>query len=282
MVLESLIGSEYAEKRPSEMFIVAFAYTTIAILLSIWVFAEYAGLTMVFFTVMAAIPLMLKVILLEEKKLFARPHETTHRATIPFFIFMFLGMVSAYTFFFAVLPDATVNQIFNIQISTIQSVNANIANQVSGNFFGQFFPIVIANNLKVMIFAVLFSFIYGSGAIFILTWNASVLGVAIGSLFREIVSNAAASVGAVGVGTYFGAMSISFARYMLHGIPEMGAYFVAGLAGGLISVGVLRYQLFNDKFRVVLKDALFLFMIAIILVLMSGAIEVLISPLLYA
>ncbi len=34
MVLESLIGSEYAEKKPSEMFIVAFAYTTIAILLS--------------------------------------------------------------------------------------------------------------------------------------------------------------------------------------------------------------------------------------------------------
>jgi len=31
-----------------------------------------------------------------------------------------------------------------------------------------------------------------------------------------------------------------------------------------------------------LKDALFLFLIAIILVLMSGAIEVLISPLLYA
>tara|TARA_Y100000034_G_scaffold109221_1_gene140283 strand:+ start:14233 stop:15081 length:849 start_codon:yes stop_codon:yes gene_type:complete len=282
MVLESLIGSEYAEKKPSEMFIVAFAYTTIAILLSLWVFAEYAGLTMVFFTVMAAIPLMIKLIVLEERKLFARPYETTHRETIPFFVFMFLGMVSAFTFFFAVLPESTVSQIFNIQISTIQGVNAEIANQVSGNFFGTFFPIVIANNLKVMIFAVLFSFIYGSGAIFILTWNASVLGVAIGSLFREIVSNTAASVGAVSIGTYFGAMSISFARYMLHGIPEMGAYFVAGLAGGLISVGVLRYQLFNDKFRVVLKDALFLFLVAIILVLMSGAIEVLISPLLYA
>ncbi|MBT5274811.1 hypothetical protein HOH11_02410 [Candidatus Woesearchaeota archaeon] len=282
MVLESLIGSEYAEKKPSEMFIVAFAYTTIAILLSLWVFAEYAGLTMVFFTVMAAIPLMIKIIVMEERKLFERPYETTHRKTIPFFVFMFLGMVTAYTFFFTVLPEATVNQIFNIQISTIQSVNADIASQISGNFFGKFFPIIVANNLKVMIFAVLFSFIYGSGAIFILTWNASVLGVAIGSLFREIVSNAASGVGAVGIGTYFGAISLSFARYMIHGIPEIGAYFVAGLAGGLISVGVLRYQLFNDKFKVVLKDALFLFLIAIILVLMSGAIEVLISPLLYA
>ncbi len=282
MVLESLTGAEYAEKRPAEMFIVAFAYTTIAILLSLWVFAEYAGLTMVFFTVMAAIPLMIKLIVLEERKLFSRVHNTTHRATIPFFIFLFLGMVSAFTFFFTVLPEATVNQIFNVQISTIQSVNANIISQLSGQFFGDFFPLVIFNNLKVMTFAVLFSFIYGSGAIFILTWNASVLGVAIGSLIREIVGAAATSVGAVGVGTYFGAVSISFARYLIHGIPEIGAYFVAGLAGGIISVGVLRYQLFDEKFMVVMKDALFLLIVAIILVLISGATEVLISPLFYA
>ncbi len=282
MVLESLTGAEYAEKRPAEMFIVAFAYTTIAILLSLWVFAEYAGLTMVFFTVMAAIPLMIKLIVLEERKLFDRPHESTHRETIPFFVFLFLGMVSAYTFFFTVLPEATVNQVFNVQISTIQSVNANIISQLSGQFFGDFFPLVIFNNLKVMVFAVLFSFIYGSGAIFILTWNASVLGVAIGSLIREIVGAAAISVGAVGVGTYFGAVSISFARYLIHGIPEIGAYFVAGLAGGIISVGVLRYQLFDEKFMVVMKDALFLLIIATILVLVSGAVEVLISPLFYA
>jgi uncharacterized membrane protein SpoIIM required for sporulation len=282
MVLESLTGAEYAEKRPAEMFIVAFAYTTIAILLSLWVFAEYAGLTMVFFTVMAAIPLMIKLIVLEERKLFSRAHEVTHRATIPFFIFLFLGMVSAFAFFFTVLPEATVNQIFNVQISTIQSVNTNIMSQLSGQFFGDFFPLVIFNNLKVMTFAVLFSFIYGSGAIFILTWNASVLGVAIGSLIRELVSATAASVGAVGVGTYFGAVSISFARYLLHGIPEIGAYFVAGLAGGIISVGVLRYQLFDERFMVVMKDALFLLIVAVILVLISGAIEVLISPLFYA
>jgi uncharacterized membrane protein SpoIIM required for sporulation len=264
------------------MFIVAFAYTTIAILLSLWVFAEYAGLTMVFFTVMAAIPLMIKLIVLEERKLFSRAHEVTHRATIPFFIFLFLGMVSAFAFFFTVLPEATVNQIFNVQISTIQSVNTNIMSQLSGQFFGDFFPLVIFNNLKVMTFAVLFSFIYGSGAIFILTWNASVLGVAIGSLIRELISATAASVGAVGVGTYFGAISISFARYLLHGIPEIGAYFVAGLAGGIISVGVLRYQLFDERFMVVMKDALFLLIVAVILVLISGAIEVLISPLFYA
>ena len=78
MVLESLTGAEYAEKRPAEMFIVAFAYTTIAILLSLWVFAEYAGLTMVFFTVMAAIPLMIKLIVLPADARFASEYNCQH------------------------------------------------------------------------------------------------------------------------------------------------------------------------------------------------------------
>ena len=75
---------------------------------------------------------------------------------------------------------------------------------------------------------------------------------------------------------------MSFARYLIHGIPEIGAYFVAGLSGGIISVGVLRYQLFDERFMVVMKDALFLLIVAVILVLVSGAVEVLISPLFYA
>ena len=36
-----------------------------------------------------------------------------------------------------------------------------------------------------MAFCLLFSLIYGSGAIFILTWNASVLGTAIGNYIKS-------------------------------------------------------------------------------------------------
>ena len=73
-----------------------------------------------------------------------------------------------------------------------------------------------------MIFALLFSFIYGSGAIFILTWNASVISVAIGSAIREMIASAALGAGAVNIGTYFSAASIGVSRYLLHGIPEIG------------------------------------------------------------
>ena len=282
MVLESLGQPVRLEKKPSELFFLTFSYCIIAILLSIWVFPQYAGLTMVFFTVMAAIPMMMKMIMFEEKKLFARPRSETHKDTLMFFDALFLGMVAAYTLFFVMMPEETVKTLFNIQISTISGINTHVAETISGNFLGNIFPIIVLNNLKVMVFALLFSFIYGSGAIFILTWNASVISVAIGTLIRDILSSAAVGAGAVGIGSYFSAVSIGLSRYLLHGIPEIGAFFIAGLAGGLISIGMLRYELFDEHFDLIVKDALFLTIVAAILIVFAAVIEVSVSPLIYS
>jgi len=282
MVLESLGQPFRLEKKPSELFFLTFSYCIIAILLSIWVFPQYAGLTMVFFTVMAAIPMMMKMIMFEEKKLFIRRRSETHKDTLMFFVALFLGMVAAYTLFFVMMPEETVKTLFNIQISTINGINTHVAETISGKFLGDIFPLIVLNNLKVMVFALLFSFIYGSGAIFILTWNASVISVAIGTVIREIISNAAVSAGAVGIGSYFSAVSIGLSRYLLHGIPEIGAFFIAGLAGGLISIGMLRYELFDEHFDLIIKDALFLTIVAAILIVFAAMIEVSVSPLIYS
>ncbi len=282
MVLESLGQPVRLEKKPSELFFLTFSYCIIAILLSIWVFPQYAGLTMVFFTVMAAIPMMMKMIMFEEKKLFIRRRSETHKDTLMFFVALFLGMVAAYTLFFVMMPEETVKTLFNIQISTINGINTHVAETISGKFLGDIFPLIVLNNLKVMVFALLLSYIYGSGAIFSLTWNASVISVAIGTVIREIISNAAVSAGAVGIGSYFSAVSIGLSRYLLHGIPEIGAFFIAGLAGGLISIGMLRYELFDEHFDLIIKDALFLTIVAAILIVFAAMIEVSVSPLIYS
>jgi uncharacterized membrane protein SpoIIM required for sporulation len=237
---------------------------------------------MVFFTVMAAIPMMMKMIMFEEKKLFARPKSENHKDALMFFVALFLGMVSAYTLFFVMMPEETVKTLFNIQISTINGVNTHIVETISGKFLGGIFPIIVLNNLKVMIFALLFSFIYGSGAIFILTWNASVISVAIGTLIRDLISSAAIGAGAVGIGSYFSAVTVGLSRYLIHALPEIGAFFVAGLAGGLISIGMLRYELFDKNFELIAKDALFLTLVASILIVLAAVIEVSVSPLIYS
>ncbi len=52
-----------------------------------------------------------------------------------------------------------------------------------------------------MIFCLLFAFLYGVGAIFILVWNASVLGAAIGVFAKTQLSGP-------GIGAYIQAMSL--------------------------------------------------------------------------
>ena len=288
MVLESLINSIKAEEHPGKMFFYGFVYFSIAVVLSMWIFPDQSSLLAVFFTTIAAVPLMYNTIRFEEKKDLSDMGEgqllKEHKKAISLYLFMFLGIVIATAIWFIFLPENIIYSLFKVQSQTITEINSNVEGNVFKSFSTMFpvFTKILSNNLKVLIFCILFSFLYGVGALFILTWNASVIGVAIGSSIKTAISKLVSSTGTVTAIKYFEVYSIGFLKYSIHGIPEIGAYFVAGLAGGLISVGVLRYQLFNDKFKVVLKDALFLFLIAIILVLMSGAIEVLISPLLYA
>jgi len=278
MVLEALGNPSYLQKNPKELFILSFSYTAIAVLLSLWIFPEYAGLTMVFFSVMATIPLMLKMILFEEKKYMSNPYDEKHIGAIKFFVFMFLGMVGAYTLFFVMLPESSVSNLFSIQLETINQINTDISKTITGKYIGDLFSIILINNLKVMVFALLFSFIYGSGAIFILTWNASVISVAIGSLIRKMIYVAGSATGSVSVTGYFGAITTGLSRYLLHGIPEIGAYFVAGLAGGLISIATIKYQMNDSNFSKIMRDVLFLVFISVLLIVLSAIVEVSISP----
>ena len=96
-------------------------------------------------------------------------------------MFLFLGFVVAFVLWYCVLPASLVESSFRYQTDTIQRINSQIVGAHSS--LGTFMYIFM-NNIKVMIFCVLFSFLFGAGAIFILTWNASVIAAAIGNFIR--------------------------------------------------------------------------------------------------
>ena len=132
--------------------------------------------------------------------------------------------------------------------------------------------------MKVMIFCILFSFLYGSGAIFILTWNASVIGAAVGNFIRNHVSTFAETAGMSGFATYMHAGSLSLLRYSIHGIPEIAAYFIAGLAGGILSVAIIRHDFGTSKFEQVLLDVSDLILIGIFVLFAAAMLEVYVTP----
>lgn len=124
---------------------------------------------------------------------------------------------------------------------------------------------IFSNNIYVLIFTILFSLAFGAGAIFILVWNASVIGAAIGIFAKGSLINLPAGL----------------FRYMIHGIPEISAYFVGALAGGIISVAVIRKDLQGEGTWKILQDSLLLVIIAILILVVAGLMEVYLTPILF-
>ncbi len=268
MVLESLINPIKAEKKPWTMFFVGILYSSIALIIALLLFREYASLIMVFFTVTASIPVIYWAIKLEEKKDLIITEEKIllkeHAKALAFFTFLFLGFVVSFTAWYALLPSSVAADVFEVQTKTITEINSPVA----GNAFhlAGAFTTILLNNLRVLVFCLIFAFFYGFGAIFILTWNASIIGVAIGDFIK---SNS---------GTLF-AVPLGLLRYLIHGIPEIVAYFMAGLAGGIISIAVIRHDIKSSKFKRIIIDSADLTFGAAIILVLAALIEILVSPL---
>ncbi|MBI4739357.1 stage II sporulation protein M [Candidatus Woesearchaeota archaeon] len=289
MVLESIIRPLRAEKRPWELFFYGLLISSISLFLSYWVFRDKADLVMIFLIVFAATPLMFHSIRIEEKKDLLLPTEkgilTEHSKLIAFYIFLFLGMTVALVTWYVVLPADISSVMFRQQTTTIAQINAPVANTADGAtsnaVSSQILLRVFSNNLKVLIFCIIFSFIYGAGAIFILTWNASVVAVAIGNLIKIGIKKYAATIGFTKVVAYLQTISFSFSRYFIHGLPEMIAYMIAGLAGGIIGAAIINHHTQNEKFHKILFDTSSLLILSLVILFASAVIESYITPILF-
>ena len=283
MVVESLLFPFKAEKRPWEMFFIGFLYTSVGIFLSLWIFRNEASLITVFMITMASLPVFYNTMKLEESKDMLMEKETAilkeHNKAISFFMYMFVGITLACALWYVVLPSSTVNLLFDKQTGTIQTIN----NQVSGNVIYNLnvFWKIFFNNFKVLAFAILFSFIYGAGAIFILSWNATVIGAAIGNFIRSNISNYTSSLGLLEAGNYFHVVSLGLLKYSLHGVPEIVAYFYGGLAGGILSVALIRKHFRTKKFHTVIRDFSELVLIAAGFLIAASFLEVYVTPVLF-
>ncbi len=286
-MLQMLINPTKAKRNSWEMFFVGLFYASLSILLVNWIFAQdavlskYSGILVVTFTVMFSMPFMYYIIKLEEKKDIQMEGFLKilreHSKAILALMWLFIGFVVAFSFWYIVLSSGT--QSFRAQIETycminrpanfnecIEQYGVKAAGKVTAFMTaGERLVAIFANNIYVLIFTLVFSLIFGAGAIFVLAWNASVIAAAIGIFSKSSLS----------------ALPLGLARYMIHGVPEIGAYFVAALAGGIVSVAVIRHDIKTEKFWSILQDSLNLIIIAVVILFIAALIEVFITPILF-
>jgi uncharacterized membrane protein SpoIIM required for sporulation len=286
-MLEMLINPKKAERRPWEMFFIGLLYASISVLLVTWVFSQDAvlvkssGILVVLFTVLFSIPFVYYTIRFEETKIEKGRGSwqllKDHRKAIYAFMWLFLGFTIAFAFWYIILPTTTS---FNQQIETYCMINrpgnfdacvkqysidqkdATITTYSAGS--DRLF-MIFTNNMYVLLFTLIFSLIFGAGVIFILAWNATVISAAIGIFTSYKVS----------------ALPLGVLRFFIHGAFEIGAYFMIALAGGMVSVAIIRHETGTEKFWHVLQDSLNLIIVSIGVLFVAALLEVFVTPLLF-
>ena len=284
-MLEILINPKRAERRPWEMFLIGAFYALLSVILVRWIFSgddvlsKYSGILVVTFCVMFSMPFMYFAIKNEEEKDMESKEGfigllEEHGKALLCFMFLFLGFIVAFSFVYIVFPSGSMN--FKVQIETFCMINKpahfnDCVNEYVGENVGKTTMFLTAkdkivnifvNNIYVLIFTLIFSLVFGAGAIFILAWNASVISAAIGIFAKSNIAN----------------LPLGMARYMIHGIPEIGSYFAGALAGGMISVAVINHEVRTEKFWVILQDSLNLVILSVVLLFFASLIEVFITP----
>jgi uncharacterized membrane protein SpoIIM required for sporulation len=271
MVLEAIINPEQRlERKPWIVFAIGFLYASVAIIISLGMFRAQASMVVVFLIVFACIHFVYYLVKTEENKDILISNELSllkeHGKTVAVLLMLFFGVLGAFVAWGVLLPEPVANDLFAIQIQTISGINAASGKPISATFL----PFIFFNNIKVLFFCMLFSFIYGAGAIFILIWNASVGGAFIANFIRTKIAYLHP----------IHSTALGLVRYIPHGFFEMAAYFIGGLAGGIISYAVIKHDFGSHRFFKILFDASDLLLIAIILIVVGAFVEVFVTPML--
>jgi uncharacterized membrane protein SpoIIM required for sporulation len=285
-MFEMLISPRHAEQKPHRLFFVGMLYVSLSFLLVNLIFfrdpvlSKHSSILLITFTVIFSMPFIHSLIRTrevnsimeeDERKLF-KPH----LQAISAIIFLFLGFLAAFTLWYCVLPQTMVVNNFNTQIEQFCKINIrgsfdDCLNQyglssITGNAVGDSdLYNIFVNNLYVLLFILIFSLTFGAGAIFILAWNASVIAAAIGMLVRNS----------------FMQLPAGLLMYLTHGIPEIVAYIITALAGGILSTAVIRRDMAHGRFRNIISDFLIFMMIALLILFFAAMVEVYITPMLF-
>lgn len=261
MVFESLLNPTEAESKPWEAAIYAVLITTVSLGVAYYIFPQQSSLIFIFLITIACFPLIYKILMdeeqLDEQETIEFSFFERHGRAIKVYSYLFVGILAAVAFWSTFLPGEYSSVLFSQQKDTINDIST-----LTGAFFNPSeFLLIFLNNVKVATTAFVLSLFFGVGAIFVIAWNASIIGV-----FMTEMAKQSSNIFIGHINTILG--------IALHGVPELLGYFIAGIAGGILSMGLLK----NKHNMNVIEDSLFMFASSIFILLVAAGVEAFITP----
>jgi uncharacterized membrane protein SpoIIM required for sporulation len=250
LVLEALVDAEAARRNPLAIIALSAAFASIAVVVVQFLnFGQSSDVLLLVFTIIPSIPFLLNLVKYgerearEAKRFLGSTTLARHAPAIITLAAFFFGLTLAFTAWYVALPSEASKALFAIQTAELENVKA-VSSQLAGAFlnarFLNAFELIFLHNLQVLLLAVGFSLLYGAGAVFILTWNASIIGVFLGSIAK---AGGSAMAGASALGIF------------PHGLFELLAYSTGALAGGILSHAMVTRKINKLEFFHVVYDA---------------------------
>ena len=276
MVLERLVPENFAEKKLWYAFFFGVVYSIIGIFVASILFPSDPSLVAVAFTAILLIPTIRKIYSIEERqikderKFSFKAIFKNHNDFVKFYLLIMLGIFIVYSISAIILPSFQINSLFREQLE-LRGAGAVDGNAISigGLEFSQsLFWSLLSNNIIVLIACVIMAFLTGDGAIFLLTWNASLWGTIFGVTARN-------------AGFFTNTHPAIFLGLILlivlpHAFLEILGYIVGAISGGLMSndieleLGESRKEQYQGKFW---KTVIVILIIAIIIIIIGAVVE---------
>ena len=271
MVLEHLFPEKWLEEKGLYAFLLGTGYSIIGILFASILFPSDPALVSVAFISLLILPELYKLFSIEEriedkeKKFTIKKLFKDNKDFIKTYLLLFLGILLIYSLATMFLPAFQANNLFREQLEMRGASGEAISIGGFAMFETGLFWDIFKNNFMVLFFIFLLSFLTGDGAIFLITWNASVWG----TIFGVTARNAAVFEG-ISPLYYFGIIMLVV---LPHLILEALAYIMGAISGGVISKDVLLEKFDSKRFKEVFTYNFWLFVIAVLVLILGGIVE---------
>jgi len=270
VVLEHIFPEDWLERKGRYAFILGVAYTVVGVLIASVLFPGDPALVAVAFTSMLLLPELYKVFSIEERRERLEQHVTLKGVwrddadVVRIYIFLFLGILLVYAIGTLLLPSFTTNNLFREQLE-IRFGQGFAGSAIFGSFSPDLFFSLLSNNFLVLMACFVLALLTGDGAIFLITWNASVWG----TIFGLTAKNAAVVSGQHPILVFGMVLLIVFPHMILEGI----SYFFAAISGSVISKDVLLEDFASSRFFEVFGFNLYLLLFGLIILVLGAGVE---------
>ncbi|HLC48052.1 MAG TPA: stage II sporulation protein M [Candidatus Norongarragalinales archaeon] len=271
MAILDYLRNRLVKRNPLMIFALGFSATFLGVLTAYIVFPENVGLMGLAFASLILQPFLSKLIYYEEegeyrRKRISRGIFRDHSQTFRTILLLFFGIMLAYSAMYLYSKEVRVKNLFGSQLAPYQNLSGSAAGGCESGF--ECFIQYIVNNLVVMIVVFILSSAYGAGAMLFLAWNASVWGTVFAFLAVQVS----------GGGEKTAAFLSILVRVLPHTLLEASAYFLAVIAGIVITKAYLKERMGTSRFNFVVMDGLIFFALSAAVVVVGAAFEAFVFP----